>query len=98
MFYAAKSKKSSISSLDDLTGQSKIKYGVLKDGSLYTFFKRSDVRLYKTMFGQMSTSNTFVTSTKVGVRRVRKGNYAYLTEEPYLDYYNQVRYDINVKI
>lgn len=37
----------------------------------------------------MNKENTFVNSTKEGVARVRQGGFAYLTDEPYLDYYNQ---------
>lgn len=36
----------------------------------------------------MKRGNTFVNSTKDGVARVRQGGFAYLTDEPYLDYYN----------
>lgn len=41
------------------------------------------------MFGRMKTLNTFVPSTKVGVNISRQGNFAYLTDQPSLDYYNQ---------
>ena len=40
------------------------------------------------MFHTMRTGNTFVNSTKDGVEKVRQGGFAYLTDEPYLDYYN----------
>ena len=41
------------------------------------------------MYRTMNKENTFVNSTKEGVARVRQGGFAYLTDEPYLDYYNQ---------
>ena len=40
------------------------------------------------MFHAMKTGNTFVNSTKEGVEKVRQGGFAYLTDAPYLDYYN----------
>ena len=41
--------------------------------------------------------DTMVNSTKVGIERVKKEKYAYLTEQPYLDYYNQ-RGDCNTRL
>jgi hypothetical protein len=37
----------------------------------------------------MKTLDTFVNSTKYGVKLSRKGNFAYLTDQPSLDFYNQ---------
>ena len=85
----AKNAKSSINSLEDLANQKEIKYGVLSGGSLSTFFKNSEVETYKKMYNTMKKSNTFVNSTKDGVAKVREGGFAYLTDEPYLDYYNK---------
>lgn len=61
---------------------------MLNGGSLYTFFSQSEVGTYQTMFHTMKTGNTFVNSTKEGVEKVRQGGFAYLTDGPYLDYYN----------
>ena len=41
------------------------------------------------MYNTMKKSNTFVNSTKDGVAKVREGGFAYLTDEPYLDYYDK---------
>ena len=47
------------------------------------------------MYHTMKTENTFVNSTKEGVDNVRAGGvddadqFAYLTDGPYLDYYNR---------
>ena len=41
------------------------------------------------MYNTMKSHNTFVNSTKDGVAKVRKGGFAYLTDEPYLDYYDK---------
>ncbi|KAK3751825.1 hypothetical protein QZH41_013283 [Actinostola sp. cb2023] len=88
-YFTAKNTKSSINSLEDLVGQEKVRYGVLNGGSLYTFFENSKVRTYKKMFGKMKTLNTFVGSTSIGVNISRQGDFAYLTDQPSLDYYNQ---------
>ncbi|XP_074637316.1 glutamate receptor 4-like isoform X1 [Acropora palmata] len=88
-YFTAKNAKTSINSLEDLANQNKIKYGVLNGGSLSTFFKDSQVETYQKMYGTMNKENTFVNSTKEGVARVRQGGFAYLTDEPYLNYYNQ---------
>ncbi|XP_078361238.1 glutamate receptor 2-like [Oculina patagonica] len=88
-YFTAKNTKSTINSLEDLAKQKEIKYGVLNGGSLYTFFSQSEVETYQTMFHTMKTGNTFVNSTKEGVETVRKGGFAYLTDGPYLDYYNR---------
>lgn len=74
--------------MEDLAKQKEIKYGVLNGGSLYAFFKQSQVGTYQTMFHTMKTGNTFVNSTIEGVEKVRQGGFAYLTDGPYLDYYN----------
>ncbi|XP_068679093.1 glutamate receptor 4-like [Montipora foliosa] len=88
-YFTAKNTKSSINSLEDLANQNKINYGVLNGGSLSTFFKSSDVEIYQKMYNTMKRENTFVNSTKDGVAKVREGGFAYLTDEPYLEYYNQ---------
>ena len=41
------------------------------------------------MFQTMKTGNTFVNSTIEGVEKVRQGGFAYLTDAPYLEYYNR---------
>lgn len=61
---------------------------MLNGGSLYTFFSQSEVEIYEKMFNRMKSQATFVNSTKEGVQKVREGGFAYLTDGPYLDYYN----------
>ena len=61
---------------------------MLNGGSLYTFFSQSEVEIYEKMFNRMKSEATFVNSTKEGVQKVREGGFAYLTDGPYLDYYN----------
>lgn len=87
-YFTAKNTKRSINSLSDLANQKEIDYGVLNGGSLYTFFSQSEVEIYEKMFNRMKSEATFVNSTKEGVQKVREGGFAYLTDGPYLDYYN----------
>ena len=78
-----------INSLEALANQDKIKYGVLKGGSVRTFFENSEDSLYRKMYSHMREYQTFVEGTAAGVERARTEQYAYITEYPYLDYYNQ---------
>ena len=84
-----KSMETSIKSLEDLAKQDSIVYGVLDGGQTQSFFKNSKLPLYRKMYGQMQTRNSFSTSTAEAITKVRHGGYAYLTEHPMLSYYNQ---------
>ena len=85
----AKSSKTTITSLEDLAAQKAIKYGVYKDGAVHEYFKNAGISPYKEMNVAMETNNAFANSTRGGVDRVLRENFAYMTDEPYLDYYNK---------
>ena len=87
--FAEKSMETSIKSLEDLAKQDDIAYGVLDGGQTQSFFKNSKIPLYRKMFGQMQTKQSFATSTSSAIKDVRRGGYAYLTEHPILSYHNQ---------
>lgn len=53
------------------------------------FFKESEDPLYLKMFLHMREHQTFMNATSEGVRKARNEDYAYITEQPYLEYYNQ---------
>lgn len=78
-----------INSLEELENQNETKYGVLNNGSVQKFFKESEDPLYLKMFSHMREHQTFVNATSEGVKKARNENYAYITEQPYLEYYNQ---------
>lgn len=78
-----------INSLEELENQNETKYGVLNNGSVQKFFKESQDPLYLKMFSHMREHQTFVDATSEGVKKARSENYAYITEQPYLEYYNQ---------
>ncbi|XP_064612115.1 glutamate receptor ionotropic, kainate 2-like isoform X2 [Liolophura sinensis] len=77
-----------IESADDLSKQTKIKYGTLWSGSTKTFFQTSEVPTFEKMWKFMSTTkpSVFVNSTQEGVDRVLQGDYAYLAESTTIDY------------
>ena len=78
-----------INSLEELENQNETEYGVLSNGSVQKFFQESVDPLYVKMFSHMREHQTFVSTTAEGVNKARRENYAYITEQPYLEYYNQ---------
>ncbi|CAB3985655.1 glutamate receptor 2-like isoform X1 [Paramuricea clavata] len=87
-FFTNKKPKNAISNLEDLSKQSKIKYGVLKGGQIHNFLRRSNDTVYKKMVTDMTRFNSFANGASKGVKKARKGGFAYITEEPILEYYN----------
>jgi len=65
-----------------------IAYGTLSGGSTMTFFRDSKIPTYKKMWDYMEDKrpSVFVRNYDEGVKRVRKGNYAFLMESTMLDY------------
>ena len=88
-FFSVKRTVATINSLEELENQTDIKYGVLDKGSVQKFFKNSEDPLHRRMFSHMREHKTAVTSTAKGVEKARTEKYAYITEQPYLEYYNQ---------
>lgn len=78
-----------INSLEELENQNNTKYGVLSNGSVQKFFKESEDPLHLKMYSHMREHQTFVNATSEGVKKARSEDYAYITEQPYLEYYNQ---------
>lgn len=89
LFLLVKRTVATINSLEELENQTEIQYGVLDNGSVQTFFKTSEDPLYTRMFLHMRDHKTAVKSTAEGVRKARTEKYAYITEKPYLEYYDQ---------
>jgi len=77
-----------IESAEDLARQKEIAYGTLSGGSTMTFFRDSKIKTYADMWDYMEHKkpSVFVTKYDDGVRRVKKGNYAFLMESTMLDY------------
>lgn len=85
-----------ITNVDDLANQTKISYGVFRGGSTMNFFKESRIETYKRMwkYMQQNPDLSFVSSNSEGVKRVLRGDYAYLMESPLIDY--EIQRDCNL--
>ncbi|XP_029307089.1 glutamate receptor ionotropic, kainate 3 [Cottoperca gobio] len=79
---------SPVDSADDIAKQTKIEYGVVKDGATMTFFKKSKVSTFEKMWAFMSSkpSTSLVKSIEDGIQRVLKSDYALLMESTTIDY------------
>ncbi|XP_063986137.1 glutamate receptor ionotropic, kainate 2-like isoform X2 [Diachasmimorpha longicaudata] len=86
----ATKKDVSISSVNDLAGQTKIKYGAIRDGSTAGFFKGANTTTYKKMWSAMNEAkpSVFTSTNEEGVERVDKGKktYAFLMESTGIEY------------
>lgn len=78
----------SITNVEELANQTKIKYGVFKGGSTMNFFKESRIDTYKRMWKEMEKNSdiAYVTSNDEGIQRVLTSDFAYLMESPLIDY------------
>ena len=75
-----------VRSVDDLAAQTSMPYGTVEDSSLYTFFKTSKIGVYERMWDFMNNSNTFVNTVEAGYDKVLSEEYAFIWENPSLDY------------
>jgi len=77
-----------IENAEDLARQKEIAYGTLSGGSTMTFFRDSKIKTYQKMWDYMEYKkpSVFVKNYDEGVKRVKKGNYAFLMESTMLDY------------
>jgi glutamate receptor, ionotropic, invertebrate len=78
-----------IENAEGLASQTAIEYGCLNSGSTQSFFKESNISVYKKMWQYMkSRKNVFTKNNEEGINRVRNGNgnYAYLMESTSIEY------------
>ena len=74
-------------SAEDLSLQTQIRYGTVASGSTRSFFEQSTVPTYAKLWkGMNSNTGNFVNSTREGIERVRRGNYAFFMEAAAIDY------------
>nr|XP_018907676.1 PREDICTED: glutamate receptor ionotropic, kainate 2-like isoform X1 [Bemisia tabaci] len=82
--------ETTISSVEDLAKQSKVKYGCLLGGSTGAFFSSSNDSLYQKMWSVMESTrpSVFVKTNAEGVDRVMKGkgSYAFFMESTSIEY------------
>ncbi|ESO92173.1 hypothetical protein LOTGIDRAFT_121144, partial [Lottia gigantea] len=79
---------SPIESAEDLAKQTDILYGTLAAGSTMTFFRDSNIDIYKRMWAFMeeNSKDVLMDSYIDGIDRVMKGNYAFFMESTSIDY------------
>uniref|UniRef100_A0A3P9ACM9 Glutamate receptor n=1 Tax=Esox lucius TaxID=8010 RepID=A0A3P9ACM9_ESOLU len=87
-FLTVERMESPVDSADDIAKQTKIEYGVVKDGATMSFFKKSKVSTFEKMWAFMSSkqSTSLVKSIEDGIQRVLKSDYALLMESTTIDY------------
>lgn len=80
--------ESPIKSLADLVYKSNLIYGVEENGQNHQFLKTSKQPIHRKMASHISERDSAMSSSTAGVARAREGNYAFITETPILEYYN----------
>ncbi|XP_059153995.1 glutamate receptor ionotropic, kainate 1-like [Physella acuta] len=78
---------SDINSAEDLAKQTKVKYGTPAGGATQDFFRLNKLALYSGMWEFMNrTPDVFMVDEKAAVEKIKKGDYAYITESTTVDY------------
>nr|CAG4645346.1 EOG090X00ST [Lynceus sp. MCZ IZ 141354] len=97
-FLTVERMESPIESVDDLAKQTKIKYGIVGTGTTFSFFRDTQLPVYKRMWNFMESAKptVFMKSNGEGVERVQKANgqYAFLMESASLEYFTERKCDI----
>ncbi|VDP67597.1 unnamed protein product [Echinostoma caproni] len=89
-FLTVENTKSPIESAEDLANQDKIKYGTISSGSSRDFFKTTTLSTFKKMGDFMDKHPEYLADrTEIGVERVKQGNYAFILESAWNEYYVQ---------
>ena len=87
---------SKIQSLSDLASQDEILYGTVDKSSLQQFFKDHATidTTYEKILNGMETSQSYVSSITEGYSRVIVGRYAFMWDEPVLEYHRKRNCDL----
>uniref|UniRef100_A0A8C4T3P5 Glutamate receptor n=1 Tax=Erpetoichthys calabaricus TaxID=27687 RepID=A0A8C4T3P5_ERPCA len=90
-FLTVERMESPVDSADDLAKQTKIEYGVVKDGATMTFFKKSKISTFEKMWAFMSSkqNTALVKNNDEGIQRVLRADYAFLMESTTIEYITQ---------
>ncbi|TPP58897.1 Glutamate receptor ionotropic kainate 2 [Fasciola gigantica] len=81
---------SPIENVEDLSKQTKIKYGTIQGGSTEAFFAHSKFPIYERMYQFMtSQKGLLMNSTSQAIKRVKREEYAFLLESTMNEYYRQ---------
>ncbi|XP_077862981.1 glutamate receptor 2-like [Saccoglossus kowalevskii] len=85
-----------ISSVEELSTQSKIKYGTIRDSSVVSFFKRSTINPYQRMWQFMNTTEVdpYVDTVTDAYRRAKGEEYAFMWDYPVLELQKRIDCDL----
>lgn len=74
--------------IDQLASLTKVPYGMVRSGSTEGFFRNGSTPQVKQMWYRIESTypSAFVSSTKEGLERVKKGNYIFLMESNAIEY------------
>lgn len=75
-----------IETILDLSRQTRIEYGTLKDSQLQTFFQKTDVPSYLVMGQFMEQRKLWMPSYEAAVNRTLEGDFAFISDRPILNY------------
>ncbi|RXG67242.1 Glutamate receptor ionotropic, kainate 2, partial [Armadillidium vulgare] len=97
-FLTVERMESPIESAEDLSKQTKIKYGSMAGGTTWAFFSTSKMPTYQRMFSFMESQrpSVYTKSNEEGVDRVLKGGgqYAFLMESSSIEYITERKCDL----
>ncbi|XP_062503995.1 glutamate receptor 3-like [Corticium candelabrum] len=89
-FLTVKSFPKSIESVDELSGQTQVKYGVVTETSVSDFFELSSIETYHRMHNYMRrTDGVMMNTTQDGINRVKNskpGEYIFIGSKALLEY------------
>lgn len=71
--------------------KSDLTYGVERDGQNHNFLKTSRLPIHKKMVSHMNERDSTMTSSTKGVELARGGEYAFITETPILQHFNNLQ-------
>eukprot|EP00794_Sanderia_malayensis_P008975 gene8975-9933_t len=96
-FFISPYSEYTIASLEDLTNQDRVKYGILQGGQTQRFFESTKHPLYRKMYTEMVKSSGMQPSIRSAAELVRKNEFAFLDDQPLLEYLNKQK-PCNTKI
>ena len=83
-----------VSSLSDLVSQTQIKYGTVNNTNAHSFFKTSNLEIFRKMWSFIDVNNGLVSDSEVGFARVKNGDYAFIWDAPVNRYYTMHNCDV----
>ena len=75
--------------MEELARQTNIEYGTVRYSHPHSFFERTSIPTYSTMWEFMKYRDTLVDTTLQGIERTRNDNYAFIWSNAILEYYTR---------